>query len=328
MAPSSVPASESKYLYRRAGVAAAVVTVPFLPALAEAFRLTQTNGLQNYAPAVPLIAAYLGWKGRDPSEAEGEAREHAALRGNSGTEDPQGNRRPHGRTWFSWVDVRPPLGIAAPLTAAAALVGARVASDPALAAGLRVIAWITLVAGVLVLTLGRVGFARWRLPILLLLFIAPLPQAVVTACEQALQHGSADCARLLLEAHGTPVHLDRLTLHLRGMTLWVAPECSGLRSSLVLLLVTVIAAGTLLRTPAARVALVLAVAPIAIARNGLRIFVIGTMCVQQGPAALDSLLHRHGGPVFFALSLAPWTLLLFALCRREAVARSPVKISR
>jgi len=77
-----------------------------------------------------------------------------------------------------------------------------------------------------------------------------------------------------------------------------------------------------------RVTLIAAVAPIAIARNGLRIFVIGSMCVEQGPVALDSLLHRQGGPVFFALSLVPWTFLLLVLCRRENAACRPASVSQ
>jgi len=309
-------------------MAAVVVTLPFLPALAEAFRFTQANGLQNYTPLVPLIAAYLGWKGSTGSAGERRSPAAVGIRQRVATEDPPGQPQLHRSDWFRFSEPDVALKIAAPSTAAAALVAARFATDPALAAGLRVVALIGLLAGVLGLTLGRKGFARWRLPVFLLIFLAPLPPAVVATCEQMLQHGSAVCARLLLEASGTPVHLDRLTLHLRGMTLWVAPECSGLRSSLVLLFLTAIAAGTLLRTPLARVTLIAAVAPIAIARNGLRIFVIGSMCVEQGPVALDSLLHRQGGPVFFALSLVPWTFLLLVLCRRENAACRPASVSQ
>lgn len=321
-------ASETEAPNRLAGMAAVVVTLPFLPALAEAFRLTQANGLQNHTPLVPVIAAYLGWKGCPHSAGESRSPAAIALRQTVATEDPPEHPRLHRSSWCRWSDLPLGLKVAAPSTAAAALVAARLATDPALTAGLHVVGWVGLLAGVLGFTLGREGFARWRLPVFLLLFIAPLPHAVVAACEATLQHGSAACARLLLEAYGTPVHLDRLTLHLRGMTLWVAPECSGLRSSLVLLLLTAIAAGTLLRTSLARVTLVAAVAPIAIARNGLRIFVIGSMCVEEGPVALDSLLHRQGGPVFFAVSLVPWTLLLFVLCRYENSARRPASVSQ
>jgi len=341
LAPNSVLATDSTQRHRRAGLAAALVSVPFLPALTEAFYITQTNGLQNYAPVVPLIAAYLGWRGGAESSAEGIGPGKAASLGSTDTACPLGHRRPQpGQgTYQSDPEHAAPIGgplvlqstrrlllVVASSTSATALVGARIAGDPALAAGLRVVAWVALLGGALAVTLGREEFARWKLPLLLLLFIAPLPHAVVSACEEVLQHGSAACARFLLEVHGTPVHLERLTLHLRGMSLWVAPECSGLRSSLVLLLLTVVAAGALLRTTPARLALFIAVAPIAIARNGLRIFVIGKLCAQDGPAALDSLLHRQGGPVFFVLSLLPWTLLLLALCRREATARRPVPV--
>lgn len=283
---------------RLAGAASAAVTLPFLPVLTEAFRHTQQNGLQTYAPLVPVVAAYVAWRTSPEAAVDAEPGSFPILP-----------------------------AAAALLVAAGALTAARHAADPSLSAALSVIAWLALLGGTLASGLGLTGFARWRLPLVILLFIVPLPHAVIVACEEAFQHGSAGFARWLLELHGTPVHLDQLTLSLPGISLWVAPECSGLRSSLVLLFLTVVAAGSLLRTTSTRLALIAAVAPIAVARNGLRIFVIGTMCTREGVAALDSALHRHGGPVFFALSLVPWTLLLAVLWRREARARpSPLPV--
>ena len=279
--------------------AALLVTAPFGPALLEAFRLSHANGVQTYTPLVPVVALYLGW------------RRHREV-------------TPSTSAHFQGPGM---LSVTTPLIAALALVGARLATDPALAAALRIIAWLALLAGLLRFLLGRAGLDRWGPSLLLLLFLAPLPRAGVELAEGFLQHGSALFARLFFEIQGTPVHLRDLTLHLPGMMLQVAPECSGLRSTLVLLLLTAIAAVTLLRGTFARLALIAAVAPIAIARNALRIFVIGELCVRDGPAALDSILHRHGGPAFFALSLVPWTLLLLALGRREAAARHAIPVT-
>jgi len=68
-----------------------------------------------------------------------------------------------------------------------------------------------------------------------------------------------------------------------------------------------------LRTPWKRGALAFAVLPLAVLRNGFRIFVIGQLCVRVGPEMGDSPIHHQGGPIFFALSLVPlffWLLFL------------------
>jgi hypothetical protein len=39
--------------------------------------------------------------------------------------------------------------------------------------------------------------------------------------------------------------------------------------------------------------------------------------VHVDPAMIDSWIHQRGGPLFFALSLIPFFLLLFMLCRSE-----------
>ena len=283
---------------KEAAVAALLVTAPFAPALLDAFRLAHANGVQTYTPLVPAVALYLGWR-RQPEFVATAAR----------LPQPAGL-----------------LTVTTPFTATVALAAARLSTDPALGAALRILAWLALLAGTLRFLLGRAGLERWGPSLVLLLFLAPLPRVGVEIAEGFLQHGSALAARMLFEFQGTPVHLGDLTLHLPGMSLRVAPECSGLRSTLVLLLLTAIAAITLLRGTPARLALIAAVAPIAVARNALRIFVIGELCLREGPAALDSILHRHGGPAVFALSLVPWTLLLLALGRREAAARGAIPV--
>jgi exosortase/archaeosortase family protein len=63
--------------------------------------------------------------------------------------------------------------------------------------------------------------------------------------------------------------------------------------------------------------LVALVIPLAIARNGFRILVIGLLCVYIGPHMSDSFIHHRGGPIFFALSLIPLSLFLFWLRRHD-----------
>ncbi len=61
----------------------------------------------------------------------------------------------------------------------------------------------------------------------------------------------------------------------------------------------------------------LAVIPLAVLRNGFRVFTIGELCVHIGPQMIDSPIHHQGGPLFFILSLVPFLLLLYLLIRSE-----------
>ena len=73
----------------------------------------------------------------------------------------------------------------------------------------------------------------------------------------------------------------------------------------------------LLRRPEKRAALALFILPLALLRNAFRIFVLGQLCVRVGPNMIDSPIHHHGGPLFFALSLVPFFALLYFLKKSE-----------
>ena len=111
---------------------------------------------------------------------------------------------------------------------------------------------------------------------------------------------------------------DGTTLALPGIVLRVAQECSGIRSSWVLFITSVLASHLVLQSPWRRIVLVTLVIPLAIVRNGFRILVIGLLCVHIGPHMIDSIIHHRGGPLFFALSLVPLFLLLSWLRHEES----------
>ncbi len=161
--------------------------------------------------------------------------------------------------------------------------------------------------------LGREGVRVFGFPIGFLFLLAPLPASVGVWIQHALQEGSAAVTHVLFKLAGTPVHRDGLGFTLPGFHLEVAPECSGLHSTLILFITSLIAGYLFLQTPWKRLVLVLAVVPLGIFRNAVRIFVVGELCVHVGPDMIDSPIHRHGGPFFFALSLVALFLLILLL---------------
>jgi exosortase C (VPDSG-CTERM-specific) len=184
-------------------------------------------------------------------------------------------------------------------------------------------AFVCFFFGVCGLFLGRETIRDMRFPLCFLLFMVPFPTLVHNWLEGLLQRGSALTAYGLFQLTGTPVIYNDLNLQLPGFALQVAPECSGIHSSLVLFLTSLIAGHLFLRSPWKRGILALAVLPLGLLRNGFRIFVIGQLCIHIGPEMIYSAIHRDGGPVFFALSMVPFFLLLIFLRRSEQARPEP-----
>jgi exosortase len=187
----------------------------------------------------------------------------------------------------------------------------------------RMLALVALLAAWCGFALGRARLRSLAFPLGLLIFAVPLPAAARTIAETALQHGSATVAATLLELARVPVYADGLNLQLPWVTLAVAPECSGLRSSLALLITTLVVGHLMLRQPRHLALLTLAIAPLSLLRNGLRIFALGALSGRWGNGVLASPVHQHAGPVLFAASLLPMGCLLLWLHRREQRASNP-----
>ena len=179
------------------------------------------------------------------------------------------------------------------------------------------LAYVSFVAAGGFLFLGSKWMAAAAFPIAFLLFMVPLPDAAVNWLERASALASAEAAALYFSMAGTSFVRHGTVFELPGIVLEVAQECSGIRSSWVLFITSLLASHLFLQNPWRRFVLVAFVIPLGILRNGFRILVIGLLCVHVGPHMIDSIIHRRGGPLFFALSLVPLFLLLWWLHRQE-----------
>lgn len=167
------------------------------------------------------------------------------------------------------------------------------------------------------LILGFPWMRAVAFPAAFLFFTAPLTPNAVDTLERASQVASAEAAYHFFNLSGTAIMREGLIFHLSNITIEVAQECSGIRSSLVLFITSLVAANLFLKSPWRRVLLVSIVIPLGIIRNGFRILVIGTLCIRIGPHMIHSIIHKRGGPLFFLLSLVPLFVLLWWLRRGE-----------
>ena len=182
--------------------------------------------------------------------------------------------------------------------------------------------FLLLFLGICALFWGAEILRSLAFPLAFLFLMVPMPDRAVAHIDSFLQAGSAVAAAAFFKISGTPFFQDGLSFQVPGITLDIAPECSGIHSTLVLFVTSLLAARLLLQTTWKRVVLVLVVIPLALLRNGFRVFVLGELCVHISPRMIDSPIHHKGGPIFFVLSLIPFFLLLMALQRSERTLRA------
>jgi exosortase len=79
-------------------------------------------------------------------------------------------------------------------------------------------------------------------PLFFLAFMIPLPEIAVDTLEEASKQASAEVASWLFLITGTPFLRSQTMFQLPGITITVAKECSGIRSTLVLIITSLLAA--------------------------------------------------------------------------------------
>jgi exosortase len=168
-----------------------------------------------------------------------------------------------------------------------------------------------------VLCFGTDAFRRALFPLCFLLWMVPLPQFVLNPVVSFLQRGSAAAAHLLFLISGIPVAQRGLLVHIPGLTLEVAPECSSIRSSLMLLVTTMLMAHLFLRSFWRKLLLIVLAIPLSVTKNGLRIFVLGMLATRIDPGFLTGRLHREGGIIYFLIALAATFLFVWIFHRGE-----------
>jgi exosortase len=176
-----------------------------------------------------------------------------------------------------------------------------------------VIFWI----GGVIVCFGLSIFKADRFPLCFLFLIVPLPDHALTWVIEFLQQQSAWAATILFRAAGVPVTRAGIMLSIPGLDVEVARECSGIRSSTILIVITLVLAQLFLHTWSRKTLLVLAAIPLAIAKNAIRIFIIGELGTRVDQGFLDDRLHHYGGIVFLGLALFAVFGLLWILRKGE-----------
>jgi exosortase len=182
--------------------------------------------------------------------------------------------------------------------------------------------------GSFLLSFGTPALREYLFPLLFLFWIVPLPAVVLDRIVVLLQKGSALATYGLFWIARIPALRDGVVLSIPGIYIEVAAECSSIRSSLMLLLSTMVLAHLFLRSVSRKIILVLLAIPLSVAKNAIRIFTLSMLGTRVDPSFLTGRLHQDGGIVFFLLALAIVVLLVRLLRQREAEGSSVTQNAR
>ena len=161
---------------------------------------------------------------------------------------------------------------------------------------------IVVMAGLVLLMMGRDALKTLMFPIAFMLFMVPLPAIVVNAVAFPLQLFAARTAEFCLFNFGIPVLREGNVIVLAGTTLEVAEACSGIRSLQALLALGTVYAYFSQRSTWKRWTLVLLSVPIAIAANAFRVSDTGVLANYWGAQAAEGFYHTFSGWLIFVVA--------------------------
>lgn len=153
-----------------------------------------------------------------------------------------------------------------------------------------------------------VGGKQWvktlLFPLVLLLFMIPIPQILYARLTLSLQMVASALGEWLIEMMGIPVIREGNLLRLPSQTLDVAEACSGIRSLLSLGFLSLVYGYFVDSRVWMRWALLIATVPIAIAANGIRVGVTGLLSEVNTKLAQGAYHEMEGYLVFLVALVA------------------------
>jgi exosortase len=192
--------------------------------------------------------------------------------------------------------------------------------------GLLVLSLLCLLWGGFALIYGARTFRAGLFPLLFLLLMVPLPETFLDRLTWWLQVGSAEVTSWVFHLTGTPVYRRGLLFTVPGFTIEIAKECSGIRSTLALMITCLLAGYCFLKTTWTRLVLLVAALPVLVLKNGIRITALTLLAIHVDPGFLSGRLHHEGGFVFFAVGLLVMLPVLWWLQRIENQFSHPRKV--
>ena len=165
---------------------------------------------------------------------------------------------------------------------------------------------------------GKVALRAASFPALFLLLMVPVPNFFLDRVIYLLQEGSAWITGAIFDLFGVAALREDLVFHLARVNIEVAKECSGIRSSMALLILALLVSHFRLKSFWNKALFIAFGLFMMILKNGIRIATLTLLAMYVDPRFLFGRLHHQGGIVFFVLALLLLLPLLPFLQRRES----------
>lgn len=163
---------------------------------------------------------------------------------------------------------------------------------------------IWVLAGLALLFKGWPGLRVIWFPLFFMLFMVPLPEALVASVTAPLKSAVSYVASNLLYAMGYPVGRSGVMLTVGQYQLMVADACAGLNSMFTLEALGMLYMNLMRYTSVARnVTLAVMLVPIAFCANIGRVMILVLVTYYFGDAAGQGFVHGFAGMVLFMIAL-------------------------
>jgi exosortase D (VPLPA-CTERM-specific) len=165
-------------------------------------------------------------------------------------------------------------------------------------------AYVVTLYGLVLSFLGWRAFRLIAVPMLILLFMIPLPQFALANLSTKLQLLSSQIGVDVMRAFDVSVFVEGNVIDLGGYKLQVAEACSGLRYLFPLMTIGFLMAYFYKGAMWKRVLLFLSSIPITVLMNSIRVGVIGVTVEHWGISMAEGFLHEFQGWMIFMISMA------------------------
>ena len=162
-------------------------------------------------------------------------------------------------------------------------------------------AFLVFVYGVILSLMGWQAFRIVLVPLLMLVFMIPLPNFLYNNLSAALQLISSELGVAVIRWFGISVYLEGNVIDLGHFKLQVVEACNGLRYLFPLMSIAFICAYLFRGAWWKRAVIFLSSIPITVLMNSFRIGVIGSLTEYWGPDQAQGFLHDFEGWAVFML---------------------------
>jgi exosortase A len=156
--------------------------------------------------------------------------------------------------------------------------------------------------GIILFLLGNDFFKTLLFPIIFLIFMIPIPSILMDRITFPMQLFASKTAALSLYFFGIPVLREGNVMLLANTSLEVAEACSGIRSLISLLALSVVFAYLSQRVTWKRIIVVLSTFPIAIIANAARVSGTGILAHHYGDRVAQGFFHGFSGWILFVVA--------------------------